>query len=108
MQCLRLLDGLLWPVEWRTARCQLVDQYSNCPVVNTQIMPVLEQNLGRHVLGRPATRIPFRPRSHLPRQAKIGQFGKAVFIDKNILGFNIAIDDTALVKKLTKLLNRQT
>mmetsp|Transcript_10988 Transcript_10988/g.34677 ORF Transcript_10988/g.34677 Transcript_10988/m.34677 type:complete len:411 (+) Transcript_10988:108-1340(+) len=87
-------------LERRAAGQKLVEQDSERPIVCGFVVPLLEHNLRREVLGRAAE----RPSAveHLLGEAKIGQLDRAIVRDEKVLKLEVAMDEGFVVHVLER------
>ena len=85
-------------IKRRQACHQLVKQCSKCVKINTVTVPTLQDHFWRHVLSTAAKTV-----SHFSGikaslgKAKICNFDMSIMIDKQILRFEVSVDDVLLV-----------
>ena len=66
-------------------------------------MALVQQHLGRDVLGRPAECVGARTGLDDLRETEIGEFGVSVGQHEQVFGFEIAVDDVQRVDVLERL-----
>ena len=75
---------------------QLIQQNPNRPNINLFVIPLVLENLRRHVLVRAAEGLPRGTVHRAP--SKIAKLGVSETVDQDILGLDVAVDDVASVQ----------
>mmetsp|Transcript_6696 Transcript_6696/g.11038 ORF Transcript_6696/g.11038 Transcript_6696/m.11038 type:complete len:268 (+) Transcript_6696:75-878(+) len=83
-------------VEWRASDQHLVDQDTKGPVVNTLVVTLRQNNLGSKVLWSTAKSVGLV--DHNLCETKIDKHAVSPAIDEDVLGLQITVADTSVVK----------
>ena len=83
-------------VEWRAAHEHFVNEHSECPVVNTLIMTLGENDLWGKLLRRTAKSVCFI--HHNLSETQIHKYAVTRSVNKNVLGLQITIGNVPVVQ----------
>ena len=88
-------------IEWRPQSTQLVEKYPQWPYIRSEGVGTILDYLGREVVGRPDDRSGVLPsRIQHPSNAEITQFNHPSSCEEHVLGFEISVEDLAIVHML--------
>ena len=94
----RLVDGEASLDEGRVAHEELVCEYPEPPPVDTLVVPLLQDDLWRHVVRGPALRPAPLVLGHLAGEAEVCQHDVTLLVQQEVLRFQVSVDDVVPVE----------
>jgi hypothetical protein len=82
---------------------QFKHEYSERPVVGADVVALVQDDFGRHVLGRAAERPRLATDLQLFGETKVDELDVAGAVEKQVLGLEVAVDDASRVQVVERL-----